>query len=198
MTGLISVQMISEKCYSALVLRLLISLLLLPRTTEMATSILSMAGYHQSLHRRFKQNPHQPMIPYFPYTKSYSPIDLPYGTPSNCWNTTQSLVDKPCGVQPWSVWYHKTWISCWYYQHLVSSPLSLSLITQNYLEYDKRLTRKRWSPIFSPYCRQKTYSWWQGYLNDLQMNQCMTPNSSFWRNLLFHLTPYLLFRLVIS
>ena len=29
-------------------------------------------------------------------------------------------------------------------------------------------------------------------------NQCMTPNNSFWRNLLCHLTPYCLFWLVIS
>ena len=119
-TGLISAQMISEKGYPALVFRLLI-LLLLPLTTEIATTVLSMAGYHQGLHRRSKQNHHQPMIPYFPY--SYSPINVRYRTLSNCWNITQSLVDKPCGVQPWSVWYHKTWMFCWYYQHPVSSPL---------------------------------------------------------------------------
>ena len=91
MTGLISAQVISEKGYSALVFRLLI-LLLLPFTTEIAKTILSMAGYQQGLHRKSKQNPHHPMIPYFPYSKSYSLIDLPYGTLSNCWNITQSLV----------------------------------------------------------------------------------------------------------
>ena len=74
MIGLISVQMISEKGYPALVFRLLISLLLLPLTTVIATAILSMAGYHQSLHRRVKQNPHEPTIPHFPLRKSYSPI----------------------------------------------------------------------------------------------------------------------------
>ena len=42
MTGLISAQMISEKGYPTLVFRLLISLLLLPLTTKMATTVLSM------------------------------------------------------------------------------------------------------------------------------------------------------------
>ena len=83
-TGLISAQMISEKAYPALVFWALIPLLLLSLTTDIATTILSMAVYHQGLHRRLKQNPHQTMIPYFPYSKSYSPIDLPYGTLLNC------------------------------------------------------------------------------------------------------------------
>ena len=90
--------------------KLPIFLLLPPITTEIATAILSMAGHRQGLHRRSKQNLHQPMIPYFPFSKSYSPTDLPYGTPSNDWNITQSLVNKPCAIQPWSVWYHKTWM----------------------------------------------------------------------------------------
>ena len=86
---MIGAQMISEKGYPALVFRLLISLLLLSLTTEIAATVLSMAGYQQGLQIRSKQNPHQPMIPYFPFGKSYSPIDLPYGTLSNCWNITQ-------------------------------------------------------------------------------------------------------------
>ena len=57
MTGVISAQMISEKGYPASVFRLLIPLLLLSLTTEIATTVLSMVGYQLGLHRRSKQNP---------------------------------------------------------------------------------------------------------------------------------------------
>ena len=53
-----------------------------------AATILLMAGYHQGLHRRSKQNT-QSMIPFSPYRTSYSSSLLPYGTISNCWNITQ-------------------------------------------------------------------------------------------------------------
>ena len=56
MIGLISAQMISEKGCPALVFRLLI-LLLLSLITEIATTGLSMAGYHQDLHRRSNKIP---------------------------------------------------------------------------------------------------------------------------------------------
>ena len=96
MTRLISGQVLSTKGYPAVVFGLPISLSLVPIITE----ILSMAGYYQGLRRRSKQNPHQPMIPYFPYNTSCSPIDLRYGTLSNCWNSTQSLPERPCAIQP--------------------------------------------------------------------------------------------------
>ena len=154
MTGLIGAQIISPKGYLALMFRLLISLLLLSLTTEIVTTMLSwvLTGFAQKI-----KNPHQPMIPYFPYSKNYSPIDLPHGTLSNCWNTAQSLVDKRCGVQPWSVWYHKTWVPWSYYQHLVIGLSSSFVISQSHVEDNKRW---RWrSPIFFQHCCQ-IYSWW--------------------------------------
>ena len=112
MTGLISAQMISDKGYPALVFRLLTPLLLLSLTTEIASAVFVNGRVST---QKIKTKPHLSMIPYFPFGKSYSPIDQPYGTLSNCWIMTQSLVDKPCGVQPWAVWYHKTWVPLSYY-----------------------------------------------------------------------------------
>ena len=211
MTGLISGLMISEKCYPALALRLLIFLLLLPITTEIATAVMLMAVYHQGLHRRSKQNLHQPMIPYFPY--SYSPIDLSYGTRSRAWWASHAAFS----LDQYGIIRH----GC-----LLVPPApgfqSFVIITENIkVTLNKRLRQKLLSRIFSQHCRQKIYSWWQWYLNDLQMNQSTTPNNramsyysnltlsqafqpisktgpSFWRNLPCHLTPYYLFWLPVA
>ena len=115
----------------------------LSRLSVQPADLVTTVPYHRDCYNRFvnggvppglaqkiKQNPRQPMILYPPYSTSYSPIDMPYGTLSNCWNITQSLVDKPCGAQPRSVWYHKTWMPWSYYQNLVSGLLSSFVIAQ--------------------------------------------------------------------